>query len=178
LYPQVYVLRLGHRPGRDKRVTTHVALVARAFGASGFVMEGEDRMVIESIEKVKEIWGRNDFVVETTNNGKSYVTQWRRNGGKVVHLTMYGEGLNSKVEEMRRVSPILLVVGAEKVKGWYYKNVDYNIAVGHQPHSEVASVAVFLDRVYMGAELDIQNSDAKLRIIPQRAGKRVVRVGS
>ncbi|MGC9107424.1 MAG: tRNA (cytidine(56)-2'-O)-methyltransferase, partial [Infirmifilum sp.] len=29
---EVVVLRLYHRPDRDKRVTTHVALVARAFG--------------------------------------------------------------------------------------------------------------------------------------------------
>ncbi|TLZ95287.1 MAG: tRNA (cytidine(56)-2'-O)-methyltransferase, partial [Methanobacteriota archaeon] len=29
----ITVLRLGHRPARDKRVTTHVALTARAFGA-------------------------------------------------------------------------------------------------------------------------------------------------
>ncbi|MHC1579644.1 MAG: tRNA (cytidine(56)-2'-O)-methyltransferase, partial [Candidatus Alkanophagales archaeon] len=27
---EVVVLRLGHRPERDKRVTTHVGLVARA----------------------------------------------------------------------------------------------------------------------------------------------------
>ncbi|MEM2376537.1 MAG: tRNA (cytidine(56)-2'-O)-methyltransferase, partial [Sulfolobales archaeon] len=35
---KVFVLRLGHRPLRDKRVTTHVALTARAFGANGFVL--------------------------------------------------------------------------------------------------------------------------------------------
>ncbi|MCC6052717.1 MAG: tRNA (cytidine(56)-2'-O)-methyltransferase, partial [Desulfurococcaceae archaeon] len=35
---KIYVLRYGHRPERDKRVTTHVALVARAFGASGFIL--------------------------------------------------------------------------------------------------------------------------------------------
>ena len=37
-YGKVYVLRIGHRPGRDKRITTHVALVARAFGANGFIL--------------------------------------------------------------------------------------------------------------------------------------------
>ncbi|TFG70124.1 MAG: tRNA (cytidine(56)-2'-O)-methyltransferase, partial [Methanomassiliicoccus sp.] len=29
----IVVLRLGHRPERDQRVTTHVALTARALGA-------------------------------------------------------------------------------------------------------------------------------------------------
>lgn len=32
---EIYILRLGHRPKRDRRVTTHVILVARAFGAKG-----------------------------------------------------------------------------------------------------------------------------------------------
>ncbi|MCG7848715.1 MAG: tRNA (cytidine(56)-2'-O)-methyltransferase, partial [ANME-2 cluster archaeon] len=31
----IVVLRLGHRPERDQRVTTHVGLTARALGASG-----------------------------------------------------------------------------------------------------------------------------------------------
>ncbi|MGI0148094.1 MAG: tRNA (cytidine(56)-2'-O)-methyltransferase, partial [Thermoplasmata archaeon] len=40
--PRVTVLRLGHRPSRDKRVTTHVALVARAFGAAGILVDVAD----------------------------------------------------------------------------------------------------------------------------------------
>ncbi|WP_179950438.1 tRNA methyltransferase [Sulfodiicoccus acidiphilus] len=141
-------------------------------------MEGNDESVFKSVEKVKELWGRRDFVVQSVKNGRKFVEDWRRNGGRAIHLTMYGEGLNSKVGELRSQSPLLLIVGAEKVEGWYFRNVDYNVAIGHQPHSEVASVAIFLDRIYMGEELDIQYSDAKLRILPQRAGKRVVRVGS
>ncbi|MEM4910818.1 MAG: tRNA (cytidine(56)-2'-O)-methyltransferase, partial [Desulfurococcaceae archaeon] len=35
---KIYVLRYGHRPARDRRITTHVALVARAFGAHGFIL--------------------------------------------------------------------------------------------------------------------------------------------
>ena len=34
----VWVLRLGHRPFRDQRLTTHVALTARAFGAEGMIL--------------------------------------------------------------------------------------------------------------------------------------------
>jgi len=39
--PEVAVLRLGHRPGRDERMTTHVGLTARALGADRVVLAGE-----------------------------------------------------------------------------------------------------------------------------------------
>jgi len=45
---RVFVLRYGHRPGRDKRITTHTLLVARAFGAHGFIL-GD--VVDEAIQK-------------------------------------------------------------------------------------------------------------------------------
>ena len=35
----IIVLRIGHRIGRDKRITTHVALVARAFGANKIIID-------------------------------------------------------------------------------------------------------------------------------------------
>jgi tRNA (cytidine56-2'-O)-methyltransferase len=38
----ITVLRLGHRPQRDMRVTTHVALVARAFGADAVILTVKD----------------------------------------------------------------------------------------------------------------------------------------
>ena len=34
---EVAILRIGHRPERDQRVTTHVALTGRALGAAGHV---------------------------------------------------------------------------------------------------------------------------------------------
>jgi tRNA (cytidine56-2'-O)-methyltransferase len=36
--PKIFVLRWGHRPQRDVRLTTHVALTARALCAAGFVL--------------------------------------------------------------------------------------------------------------------------------------------
>lgn len=61
----VYVLRLGHRPSRDRRVTTHVALVARAFGARGiYIAEVVDENVRRSIEKVIDRWGGRYFKIE------------------------------------------------------------------------------------------------------------------
>ena len=44
------VLRLGYRRGRDPRITTHLALVARAMGADGFLLAGdEDKEMFENL---------------------------------------------------------------------------------------------------------------------------------
>ena len=43
----ITVLRIGHRPARDKRVTTHVALAARAFGGEVLAARDGDRFTIE-----------------------------------------------------------------------------------------------------------------------------------
>ena len=54
---KVEVLRLGHRIIRDQRVTTHVGLVARAFGANSMIFCGQrDEGVIETINKVVGVW--------------------------------------------------------------------------------------------------------------------------
>jgi tRNA (cytidine56-2'-O)-methyltransferase len=48
-----------------------------------------------------------------------------------------------------------------------------NIAVGNQPHSEIAALAIFLDRYFQGKELVNTFENAKMRIIPSSRGKRV-----
>ncbi len=89
---------------------------------------------------------------------------------------MYGINvINFDINELK--FPLLIVVGSEKVEGWYYHNSDYNIAVGNQPHSEVSALAIFLDRIYKGRELYMEFRDAKLKILPQKAGKRVIKIG-
>ena len=58
------VLRLGYRKGRDPRITTHLALVARAMGADGFLLAGdEDKEMFENLnseEKITEIKRRKE----------------------------------------------------------------------------------------------------------------------
>lgn len=173
------MLRLSHRPVRDKRVTTHVVLVARAFGAKGIYIEGEDPHLISSVRKAIEIWGgKSYFKVETVKDGKSVVGLWREKGGLAIHLTMYGLDICKKIDEISKIEkPLLIIVGSEKVEGWYYHNVDYNIAVGNQPHSEIAALALFLDRLYKGRELYNTFEDSRLKIIPQEAGKKVIKNG-
>lgn len=176
----IYVLRLGHRPGRDKRVTTHVALVARAFGAKGIYIEGNDKNVVNSVLKVLNNWGGfSYFTIKEIQDGKKLVENWRKTNGTVVHLTMYGINIRNIEEDLDKKIrfPLLVVVGSEKVEGWYYHNSDYNIAISNQPHSEVAALAIFLDRIYKGRELYMEFRDAKIKIIPQERGKKVVRNG-
>jgi tRNA (cytidine56-2'-O)-methyltransferase len=45
--------------------------------------------------------------------------------------------------------------------------------VGNQPHSEVAALAVFLDRLFLGRELE-GKFEGGLKIVPQARGKQVL----
>ena len=177
-YKKVYVLRIGHRPARDKRVTTHVALVARAFGANGFVLADVcDDSVKSSLEKASRLWG-GLIHFECGVSGREYVRAWKKEGGEVVHLTMYGMPLDDVIGYIASSPrPKLVVVGAEKVEPFYYREATFNVAVGHQPHSEVAALALFLDRLFKGRELKLYYSDARAIIVPSERGKRVERVG-
>ena len=53
----VTVLRLGHRFARDARISTHLALTARAFGADRIVYDVEDSSVKSSVDAICESWG-------------------------------------------------------------------------------------------------------------------------
>ncbi len=164
---QVFVLRLGHRPFRDKRVTSHVGLVARAFGADGLVISVEDAAVDRSIRDVVERWG-GDFSVNVESDWRGYLKRWK---GLVVHLTMYGLPLDDVISEVQSVDcDILVVVGAEKVPPEVYKRADFNVSVGTQPHSEIAALALFLDRLFNGGGLRMEFG-GKTRIIPSANGK-------
>ncbi|MEM2587047.1 MAG: tRNA (cytidine(56)-2'-O)-methyltransferase, partial [Candidatus Bathyarchaeia archaeon] len=80
---KVFVLRLGHRIERDKRITTHVFLVARAFGAHGAFYSGQrDDKVEESVRKVVERWG-GSFNVEYVRDWVRKIEEWRKGGGEV-----------------------------------------------------------------------------------------------
>lgn len=168
---EVVVLRLGHRPERDQRVTTHVGLTARALGASGMYLAGSDKDVVESILDVADRFGGNFFVGDGVK-WKNCIRDWKERGGVVVHLTMYGLPVQEQEAAIREHDRILVVVGAEKVPGEVYGLADYNIAVTSQPHSEIAGLAVFLDRLFQGAELDRVFPGGKIRVIPTAAGKR------
>ncbi len=174
---RVYVLRLGHRFERDKRVSTHVGLVARAFGASGIIYAGDrDEEMMSSVIDVVNRWGGDGFEVSYAQSWRKIVEGWRVGGGCVVHLTMYGIPVDDVIELIRRCRDILVIVGSEKVPREVYQLSDYNVSIGSQPHSEVAALAIFLDRLFQGRELKITYTDAKIAIVPSPRGKVVLNI--
>jgi tRNA (cytidine56-2'-O)-methyltransferase len=174
---KIVVLRWGHRVQRDVRLTTHVALAARALGASGFLLSDvRDESIKATMEKVAENWGGN-FAFEMGTPWKSSVRDWKASGGVIVHLTAYGENVQTS-EVIARIrdtgKDVLLLVGSQKVPSQFFAGEvsDFNVSIGNQPHSECAALAVFLDRFFEGKELAKDFENAKTKIIPQKRGKK------
>ncbi|WP_424004573.1 tRNA (cytidine(56)-2'-O)-methyltransferase [Haloarcula salina] len=171
--PDVTVLRLGHRPGRDERMTTHVGLTARALGADAVVLANAARNQADTVVDITDRFG-GPFDVSSTEEPRKLIRDFE---GRVVHLTMYGEQVQDVEDDVREAhaeGPLLVVVGAEKVPFEVYEHADWNVGVTNQPHSEVASLAVFLDRLFEGRELDREWEDPDRVVVPQETGKRVV----
>jgi len=177
---KIVVLRLGHRIIRDQRLTTHVLLTARAYGADeGLVAGDRDDELLNGVRRVVENWG-GEFKVNYVEDWKKILKDWKKMNGKIIHLTMYGINLPDIIDEVRSLwrsgKDLLIVVGGKKVPGELYSIADYNVAVTNQPHSEVAALATFLDWLQEGEELKREFKGGKLRIIPQKRGKRVIRM--
>ena len=88
---------------------------------------------------------------------------------------MYGLNIDEVIDELRNCDKLLVVVGASKVPRELYLVSDYNVAIGNQPHSEIAALAICLDRIFNGKELTRQFDDAKLRIVPSHNEKKVLK---
>lgn len=169
---EVVVCRYGHRPGRDDRMTTHVGLTARALGADRVVFPENAGQSAETVRDITNRFG-GPFRVEVTDEQDAVVRNWT---GNVAHLTMYGERVQDVEADLRNAhadEPLLVVVGGEKVPFSIYEQADFNVAVTNQPHSEVAGLAVFLDRLFEGRELDREWEAAERRVIPEETGKNV-----
>jgi tRNA (cytidine56-2'-O)-methyltransferase len=166
--PRVSVLRVGHRAGRDPRLTTHVALTARALGAERLYLHPPDDELAERVARVGAQWG-GTFTVEGVADWKALL---RRFDGPVVHLTMYGRPIDAVASTLRKASAVLIVVGGAKVPSALYAIASYNVAVGHQPHSEVAALAITLDRL-RGVPGPGAWPGATHALVPQSHGKKV-----
>ncbi len=167
------VVRIGQRIVRDDRVTTHVALVARAFGANTILMTEVNPEIKDTLEKINNTWG-GDFSIEFIDSWKSVIKKKKENGFKIVHLTMYGEKINELQSDLRKEENLVIVVGAEKVPREIYEFADYNVGIGSQPHSEISALAILLDRIQTGSQFNNEFSGAKRKIIPTKKGKTVV----
>ncbi|MDV0446203.1 hypothetical protein MsAg5_00300 [Methanosarcinaceae archaeon Ag5] len=170
---EIVVLRLGHRPERDKRITTHVGLTARALGADGMILASDDPKIEENIKEIAPRWG-GEFFIKNDANAMEEINNWKKVGGKVCHLSMYGINLPDAVPELKKESKLMFIVGAEKVPGEIYEVSDWNVAVGNQPHSEVAALAIALDRIADTDPLLKTFDNAELTVIPMEKGKKVV----
>lgn len=165
---RITVLRLGHRPERDKRITTHVCLTARALGCDRVVMDATDDRVVAGVRDVTKRFG-GPFEIE---DGAAWRPLLKGFEGTKVHLTMYGRPMAEAVAAIDRSKPLLVVVGAEKVPREVYELVDHNVAVGNQPHSEVAALALFLYAV-QGDEAFAKRFEGEIEIEPSDRGKTV-----
>jgi tRNA (cytidine56-2'-O)-methyltransferase len=169
----VAVLRIGHRAGRDPRLTTHLALTARAFGAERMYLHPPDPDLAERVRAVTARWGGR-FEVVGAETWKGVV---REAPGPVVHLTMYGRPLATVLPRLLRAPRLLLVVGGAKVPPDLYRLATYNVAVGSQPHSEVAALAVSMTQL-RGIPGAGRWPGARQSIVPTARGKRLRVVGS
>jgi tRNA (cytidine56-2'-O)-methyltransferase len=173
------VLRLGYRKGRDPRITTHLALVSRALGATRFLLAGDkDQELFANINSVNERFG-GEMDCEHVGGGMSWLKRFSQvdagdgQPGVVVHLTMYGEPYRCVLPQIRRDRPVTVVVGGAKVPGDVFEFAHYNVAVGNQPHSEVAALALFMEAWYGEGGTERHFPNARLVIEPSARGKSV-----
>ena len=166
------VLRLGHRRERDKRITSHLGLTARAFGADEVILAGEeDPSALETWNSVTERFG-GDFECRYEAKPMGWLRRFSKRG-TVIHLTMYGEPWREVVESIPRDAPTAVVVGGTKVPGELFRIADHNVSIGNQPHSEVAALAVFLESWMGPIDESIRFAGGEIEVVPSERAKRV-----
>lgn len=172
---ELVVVRLGHRKERDKRVTTHCCLVSRALGANKIILTGdEDTELISRIRKISATWG-GKFYITYSSSWRKTLQALKKQRFTIIHATMYGEPIQQNVAELSKKKKIAIVIGAEKVPAEVYHTADYNVSVTSQPHSEIAALAIILDRIQNGKSLDKKFPNPKIKITPNKRGKTVTK---
>lgn len=170
----ITVFRYGHREIRDYRVTSHCSLVARAFGAKKIIVCGEkDNSMKNSVDDVTKRWG-GPFKIVFVKNWEKKLKNLKKEGYILVHLTMYGQEIIDKEEEISKKDKICIIIGSQKVEKEVYLISDYNISITRQPHSEIAALAVIMDRIQKGKQFNKKFLRAKKTIIPMKKGKKVI----
>lgn len=169
----ITILRLGHRKERDKRITTHCALVARALGASEIIFSGEyDPTLEQSVKGVVKNWGgvfkskyEKDFLKE--------ILKAKKKKTLIVHLTFYGLEFSKVITKIKKIKPtnVMIIIGAEKVPTEVYELSDINMSIGNQPHSEVAALALILYELGGKNNLYAEQKGWKIKIFPSLKGK-------
>ena len=115
-----------------------------------------------------------------TNKGILYRIYDLERGKHVLQKLADGSGaralVNALAVDTLMDKDILIFIGAEKVPAEIYELADFNVSVGSQPHSEVAALAIFLDRLFDGKKIedDTLNSGAEIVIVPTEHGKETI----
>ena len=170
----ISVLRLGHRRERDKRITSHLGLTARAFGADKIILCGEeDKSPLETWSSVTSRFGGNfDCYYEPKPlNFLRKISKTK--SSTIIHLTMYGQDLEEIIPKIPNDKSMIIVVGGTKVPGEVYGLSDYNISIGNQPHSEVAALAIFLNTWVGRIDPSEKFNGGEIKVIPSIRGKKV-----
>jgi len=171
---EIIIFRYGHRDVRDYRVTSHCALVSRAFGANQIIICGnKDEKVVNTLKGVNKRWG-GKFKVNFVKTWENPLQNLQKKGFRLVHLTMYGERVQDVDKKIEKNKKVCVIIGSQKVERGIYEISDYNVSITNQPHSEIAALSVFLDRIQNGAELKKEFAGAKRQIIPEKQGKKVI----
>src|SRR3989344_4634953 len=165
------ILRLTHRIARDKRISTHLGLTARAFLADKMYYSGEkDSSLESSIEKINKKFG-GQFVIEHVKDPVKLVKEKKVHGYKIIHLTVYGLSIKTELEKIKKLKNVLIVVGSEHVPFDFYNLADINLSITNQPHSELSALAILLYEIQKNKEFFY--NDALLSIQPCKLGKKV-----
>ena len=175
----ITVMRIGYRVGRDPRINTHLGLVSRALGADEFLVSGDkDHKMFETINQVTRTFG-GKFQTSHIDEPIKWIKKFKSGElgskkGTVIHLTMYGEDHRKISKKIPKNRPLAIIVGGAKVPSTIYRIADYNVSVGNQPHSEVAALALLLDRLQDGNSVDQDFKNPKLKIVPDLKTKNVI----
>lgn len=165
---EIHILRLSHRLPRDERITTHVALVARAFGAKKLTYTGQkDQGFEESIKRICDKWG-GIFPVTYEKSYSDVISNYKEIGFEIIHLTMYGDSL----DKLEKKDKALVIIGSEHVPSDVFHLSNQNISIGSQPHSEVAALAIVLDRLIDWKGIDFKG---KIKVVPTSRGKKTIK---
>jgi len=168
----IEILRLSHRIFRDKRISTHCALIARSTGAEKIYYSGQKDDSLEvSVKKVVEKFG-GPFEIFYTPDAKKLIQEKKKQNYFVIHLTVYGTPFEKEIENLKDKN-ILVVIGGEKVEPEYYEFADLNLSVSTQPHSEVSALGIFL---YSLNGFKKTFKSAKIEIVPAKRGKLINKI--
>ena len=168
----ITVLRLSHRIERDKRLTTHVALISRALGADRILFTGQyDKSLINSISKITEKFG-GPFQIEYIKDYRKFLKN--NKNSEIIHLTVYGLPLNKVINKIRKSKKDkVIIIGSEKVPPEIYHIANYNVSITNQPHSEAGALSIFLHELFKGKYKEFKNY--KIKIISKEKGKKIIK---